>query len=318
MLFVLSECFYGFFGFHVLLVLYGFFELCRLFNVDIFFELYTVFYLPHVFLYGFFEILQIGKAVPVLQPVPIQVSPIPHHLEKQEEIDQIKPPVSTSDFQKLLEQLIVRQSRLEQISMLTRRPDLFRLQYQTAQYPRGHYQQVAAPVPLLVSRQEHRIGPVQFVQQGDEKRYVEVVPDGQSTRNEVYIRSNQNKQYLNHNKQYFKLNEQNINRDEQYPRDQMIYATTQESLTPTRRVVRLLKPKAYEETTQEDNNNYLPSNVREMLLLRMLQLAINPALPLDENEMEAVVNSANRVKKTPIRNVEILGEEHDVKKHAMK
>lgn len=229
---------------------------------------------------GYITEIPQGKSVPVLQPIP---------MPPQEEIDRIKPPVSTRDFQKLLEQLIIRQSRLEQISMLTRRPDLYMPRYRT------YYQPTQVPVPFFLNRQEERNGPIQFLPQENDKRFVEVNgpnSEAQSSHHHVYIRPRPHTEYH---------------------RDQMVYTTTPNSLMPTRRVVRLLNPKAYEENQREDN--YLPPDVREMLLLKMLQLAINPALPLDGTEMEAVMKSVNRVKKTPVRNVEILGEETELKKN---
>lgn len=50
-----------------------------------------------------------------------------------------------------------------------------------------------------------------------------------------------------------------------------------------------------------------------MLLLRMLQLAMNPALPLDDEEesQQLATVTTPQYRRLPVRNVEILGEEDD-------
>lgn len=188
---------------------------------------------------------------PYLRPIPVQVdengfirefsSPPPpqqrflFNKDAQEDIDQIKPPVSTREFQRLLEHLIVRQDKLEQLSMLANgriRP---------------------SPYPTMRVRNE----PVQYIQS--------------DIRRPVY------------NTQY--------------------YTPTPESLAPTRRVTRL-------QPDETDEDNFLPSDVREMLLLKMLQLAINPSLPLD---MDSMQEASSLMMKKAVRNVEILGEVEEEK-----
>jgi hypothetical protein len=85
---------------------------------------------------------------------------------------------------------------------------------------------------------------------------------------------------------------------------------------PTRRVARLLQPS--QDQQQETKEEYLPPDVREMLLLRMLQLAINPALPVAEDEMVQDTTPVPQYKKVPVRNVEILGEEAEEEKRPVR
>lgn len=151
----------------------------------------------------------------------------------------------------------------------------------------GQYEnvyQAAAPVPYVISKYQHmqQRGPVQFVSQ-----------DALEADKEKQI--NQGVQY----KTVFYTPQTNYNQ----------YQTPYQQ--PRRRVARLLKP---ESNVAED---YLPPDVREMLLLRMLQLAINPALPVDDVE---TLGSATNVQTTrqPVRNVEILGEETDDDKRMMR
>lgn len=75
-------------------------------------------------------------------------------------------------------------------------------------------------------------------------------------------------------------------------------------------MARVIGPETFEDENQD--SEYLPADVREMLLLRMLQLAINPALPLSEEEMNQVTRSIAAQKKE-VRNVEIIGEEPETK-----
>lgn len=210
--------------------------------------------------------------VQVLRSMPVQVDengyvrelrPIPYAPEPQYddenniegEIEGIRPPVSVQDFQKLLNLLIARQRRLEQVNKLAR-------QYESVYQP-------PAAIPYVVAKyQQQQRGPVQFV----------------SPTTEMEKQNSQARFYNPYQTQYQQ---------------------------PSRRVARLLQP---ERNLSED---YLPPDVREMLLLRMLQLAINPALPVDDAE---TLGSATDVQMTrqPIRNVEILGEENDDPKRILR
>lgn len=197
-----------------------------------------------------------------LRPIPAYAHPEPQYLGEEEnsinEIDGIKPPVSVQDFQKLLNLLLNRQRKLEQVNRLAVMRNLGQ-QYE-------NIYQAAAPVPYVASKYEQR-GPVQFIPQDASK---ERQVDPQQYRRIIYTP------------------QPNFNQYQQ----------------PNRRVARLLKP---------EREEYLPPDVREMLLLRMLQLAINPALPVDD--IETLGSSTNvQMTRQPVRNVEILGEEDDEEK----
>lgn len=66
---------------------------------------------------------------------------------------------------------------------------------------------------------------------------------------------------------------------------------------------------------KEGDENYLPPDVREMLLLKMLQLAINPNLPLPPSEQELMTTANPPHRKEAVRNVQILGEEQEEKRN---
>ncbi|CAG9854922.1 unnamed protein product [Phyllotreta striolata] len=195
---------------------------------------------------------ELPRHVPTPYPVPVPASQIPKYANPAYDVDNIEPPVSTKDFQRLLQQLILRQSRLEKISALTKQPPEMFVQPEPAGYRQVYSQ------PFYYQQEPARSG---YNRKQDDRRRFHHRPD-------VY---------------------------EEYD---------SESYRPSRRVARLLPSGAAHQEAEE----YLPSDVREMLLLRMLQLAINPALPLDEDEVEIVAKS-KPVKRTPVRNVEILGED---------
>lgn len=202
------------------------------------------------------------------------------------DIDRIKPPVSVQDFQKLLEQLVARQTRLEQVSALTRRLPEF---YQT----RPVYQ--PTPVPYVIARNpEQQTGPVQFLhhQNQRQRQYIDSPESQASQYQQIAIRVHPDLQ----------------NRQQYVP----IGYTQPHS--GSRRVARLLDNNN-PPPEQDTNEDYLPPDVREMLLLRMLQLAINPTLPLDAPDIEALESAPTaETRKQPVRNVEILGEEEDEKR----
>lgn len=233
---------------------------------------------------------------PVPVPVPVQVSPVPPPRYPQEDVDnaieQIKPPVSVRDFQKLLELLIIRQSRLEQANALLR---------QNQEYYRPNYRAVYQPTPppyVIARNQQQQTGPVQFVQSESQqnlrqRQYISI-PDGQASqyRQQVAIGPRPVQQADNNQQQY------------------IAYVQQQPA---GRRVARLNRPTREQET----DDDFLPPEVREMLLLKMLQLAINPALPVDVSDIEGLESAATtEMKKQPIRNVEILGEETEEEKRA--
>ncbi|KAK5649239.1 hypothetical protein RI129_000268 [Pyrocoelia pectoralis] len=224
------------------------------------------------------------------RPSPSQIftpAPLPHHHvptppahrynyeanNVDEEVDDIKPPVSTREFQRLIDVLILRQKRLESANAL------INAQRQRELY---HHQHVRGGQPLYVQKNE-------------------------------FYPNTINRQYapINHlqNHEHGRRNENNY---------QLLTSFSPIQSAATRRVPRLLHaPQVKEESTEDE---YLPPEIREMLLLRMLQLAINPSLPLESEESisdgETAESSEHEVKQPGVRNVEILGEVEDEVKPA--
>lgn len=191
---------------------------------------------------GYIRPVQIARPT---TPQPIAIPVTQAEAQLQDDIERIKPPVSTRDFQRLLEHLILRQSKLERVNTL------IQTQRQQEQANRYRFAQ-----PVYVSGP-----PVQYIQEASSQK-----ASGFLQR----------------------------------------YTTPATSYAPTKRMARLYNPQDDEEAEDVDSE-YLPPQVREMLLLRMLQLAINPALPMDDEEPTA---SPSQLRKG-VRNVEILGEENE-------
>ncbi|KAF5270959.1 hypothetical protein FQA39_LY08262 [Lamprigera yunnana] len=232
---------------------------------------------------GYFHNLQ----PEIIQQIPYQVQrpilptqePYYSHVSIDNEVNSIKPPVSVRDFQKLIEILLQRQQKLEIINMLI--------------HGQRHKEIYNHPIrnlpPLFVQKQEipqneHHAFLQEFARQND-RHFVPVSPHHQQRH--LYTRQPSS------------------------PNERLYSQSTQTSLRSTRRVPRLLSGGAI---NQEPEEEYLPPQIREMLLLRMLQLAINPSLPLDSNEIKEVEPpefSEQRVQNKGVRNVEVLGEEED-------
>lgn len=183
-------------------------------------------------------------------------------------IENIQPPVSIRDFQIILQQLELRQKRLERIHELTDPRRNVEYQPRRNIEPNQYYHRFAP---------NNQGNPVQFIPNPDlqRKRYYDSIQSRQLA-------------YQDPQNQYG---------DEQFA----------QSYVPTKRVARLLK----NPEEQDGGEEYLPVDVREMLLLKMLQLAINPALPSDSIESESTTTPVNYFKKDPARNVEILGEDQE-------
>ncbi|GLV43627.1 Cuticular protein 97Ea [Carabus blaptoides fortunei] len=246
----------------------------------------------------------IPRRRPVQVQVPVQVeqmenvySPRPYRVplpinpaEFQDEIDNIKPPVSTQDFQKLLNRLIMRQTQLQEISRL----ENTRMLQETYINPERYRQSVQpTPVSVFVRARQDRLnnGPVQFISQPQAQgaRHFITVPQSPQVPMQKLMESQQ---------QYSATDPYSEN-----------YAPPP-LFRPGRRVARLLQPG---QRPKQEEDNYLPPDVREMLLLRMLQLAINPNLPLQPSEGETMASAIRNHKKESVRNVEILGEEQEQK-----
>ncbi|KAJ8910330.1 hypothetical protein NQ315_005626 [Exocentrus adspersus] len=220
-------------------------------------------------------------------PIPVSVPVVPVSRQTNDDsdndIDNIEPPVSTRDFQKLLQQLITRQSRLEKISALTRQADAYLQDQEQQQVQR--YQPVYSQTqgPYYARRNPVQLnGPVQFLHQRPDEVSQRIQP-------RQFFGVPQQRQIASRTQMY----------ESQYD---------QQSYRPNRRVARLLPSRAQQRQQEEE---YLPPDVREMLLLRMLQLAINPTLPLDEDKFDLPAASTTQARRVPVRNVEILGEEED-------
>lgn len=231
---------------------------------------------------------------PTPYPIPIPITPPPSPQSGDEddgvenEVENIRPPVSTRDFQRIIELLILRQKKLERVNALLnaqrQREQLFQQRFST-------------PGPILLRRPQEiaQNGPVTFVPE-------EQIPRSRPFDNLAQMQTVQPQEYIIRPR----LQE---NRDI-YVQD--MYTPAPTSFTPTKRVARLLpsNPPA----DNELNEDYLPPQIREMLLLRMLQLAINPALPVENAENEEVEDSTpaeQNLKRAGVRNVEVLGEEVD-------
>ncbi|XP_030766850.1 LOW QUALITY PROTEIN: uncharacterized protein LOC115890662 [Sitophilus oryzae] len=204
-------------------------------------------------------------SVPTPYPLPVPVTPVPvRHIpvlpvryvnnDVDNDIDRIQPPVSTRDFQKLLNQLIVRQKQLERISALTHA----RLQPQIVHpqpTPQAYYvQRVASPNP-----QESMV------------RYAyQRVQDGREGENNL-------------------------------PHRPAVRYERPYTLTRIGRAQSPVHAPVYKQE-QSQTEEYLPVEVREMLLLRMLQLAMNPALPIEEDSDSQPLATATtpQYRKSPV------------------
>ncbi|KAL1488008.1 hypothetical protein ABEB36_015386 [Hypothenemus hampei] len=213
---------------------------------------------------------QVYMRRPVLRPIPVddngyirervteRESPMP-------DIDKIQPPVSTRDFQLLLNYLVMRQKRLERINVLTN--------------PRFRPQSSAQPL---------------FVQKVITRRpeYIEQ-PQAAPSRQFITVRPQYRYRY--------DLQEESSAEEPSGKRLAADYARQEIYLT-NRRFARV-----------KEDEEYLPVEVREMLLLRMLQLAMNPALPVNEEDegQQVATVAVPQYHRPPVRNVEILGEEEE-------
>lgn len=223
-------------------------------------------------------IREVPQPVPTPFPLPIPITPVPKYSQNdiQNEVDHIEPPVSTREFQQLLHQLILRQSRLERINDMMNP----RRAYTYVQQPQYRPVYQPTPAPYFIPRNPNghghnqQSGPVQFIPDQDPRR-----------------------QYQTQQPQPLTLRQQN--------QDGIYNDQFAQSFVPTRRVARLLQ------RPNEEQEQYLPPDVREMLLLRMLQLALNPSLPIEEEEEAAEPTTQVPQYKKAVRNVEILGEENE-------
>ncbi|CAK9795694.1 hypothetical protein ANTQUA_LOCUS459 [Anthophora quadrimaculata] len=83
---------------------------------------------------------------------------------------------------------------------------------------------------------------------------------------------------------------------------------------------RVYRQKFYTQEVTDDGDEILPAPIREALLLRMLQLAINSERPpMVSTPVMTTTTPASRYRKTgPVRNVQIITDEEEEEKEAMK
>lgn len=203
----------------------------------------------------------------------IRPFPVPVTTNLQDDIDQIKPPVSTLDFQKLLNRLIIRQNHLKEINRL----ENVRMMQGYYEPDRYNLQPAPAPVSIFVRAREPNT-PVQFIQRPNQRYFIPPMMQARMESQQQYHTT------APYNPEYEPVAYQH-----------------------GRRVTRVLDS----EMKSKEDENYLPVEVREMLLLKMLQLAINPNLPLPPSEQELMVTANPPHRKEAVRNVEILGEEQE-------
>lgn len=214
---------------------------------------------------------------------------VPVNTNLQDDIDNIKPPVSTLDFQKLLNRLIIRQNHLKELSRYenTRAGPYYGPQ-RGLPYHRGLPQ--PNPISIFVrTRDNNHNGPIQFL------------PAPQPRPNERFIALPQIMQHRMESQQQYQTT------DPYHPQN---YDHTP-LYRQGRRVGRVLDSNMRNSNNNKEEENYLPADVREMLLLKMLQLAINPNLPLPPSDQELMTTANPPHRKEAVRNVEILGEEVD-------
>lgn len=208
---------------------------------------------------------------------------IPIATNLQDDIDNIKPPVSTLDFQKLLNRLIIRQNHLRELSRYENSRTVSNY-YSTDRY-RNIPQQL--PVSIFVrARDGQNNGPIQFLQ------------GNQARQNQGFITvPRMTQQKMESQQQYHATDPYNPDNYDPTP----LYRHG-------RRAGRLIDQNLQ---TKELNENFLPADVREMLLLKMLQLAINPNLPIPPTDQEMMTTANPPHRKEAVRNVQILGEERE-------
>ncbi|XP_050308949.1 uncharacterized protein LOC126745239 [Anthonomus grandis grandis] len=226
-----------------------------------------------------------GYVRPRQIPVPVPVAQSKQLKEEElssNDIESVQPPVSTREFQMLLNHLILRQKKLERISELVNSrqyPEMY--QREPVKYQRV----VEAPSRQYVYQ---RSLAQEYEPQG---AYFSMKAAAATSKSYTYSSRNEDtakrfgyqRRYVENNKSARLIPVRDANRG--YYQD------------------------------ESEPEEYLPVEVRETLLLRMLQLAINPALPVEDEEEEgaqvATVNTPKYRRPPPVRNVEILGEERD-------
>jgi hypothetical protein len=215
----------------------------------------------------------------------------------------IKAPVSTKDLKRLLHQLLIRQNRLQ--TLMDIRND-YRPTYDAPYNPQTPiYEQDYRQRPVYTSR---AVYPNQYNERGYNGYQRQVAIDPNYQYQSVYP----NQQLYRQQDEGYRNEVTNF--DPSMPYESQRYV-------PKRR---LYRPRAfdprYEEMNtvaehNEDQIEYLPPDVRESLLLKMLMLAINPDFnpQIPEPPVVAIMTTPQPEYRKKVRNVQILGEEGSTK-----
>lgn len=201
----------------------------------------------------------------------IRPYPVPVNTNLQDDIDNIKPPVSTLDFQKLLNRLIIRQNHLKEINRIEN------MKIMQDPYYQDRYRVQQNPVGIFVRPRDPNV-PIQFIQRPNQRYFIPPMQSRMESQQQYQTTDPYNPEY------------------ESVP-----------MYKHGRRVARLLD----QNLRTNNEENYLPADVREMLLLKMLQLAINPNLPIPPTDQELMTTANPPHRKEAVRNVQILGEDEE-------
>lgn len=239
------------------------------------------------------RIENIPPRVPVAAPVPVP-----------NEIPQISTPVSTKDLKRLLQQLLIRQNRLQ--TLMDIRDDY------TPQYNNPY---VPQPIYEDQYRQKYRPFPPPFQNARPYNGFIRQAPyDPNYPYQPIYTN-----QYPNRND--FRPQDDGyrndiMNYDPAMPYESQRYVPRRRFLRP-----RVVYDPRYEEPNSnavtepnEEQPEYLPPDVREALLLKMLMLAIHPDFQVAPEPQTAVATTPPPIEyRKKVRNVQILGEEPETK-----
>lgn len=260
--------------------------------------------------YPMYNTFNDGREENVIQQRPPPL-PVPQQLN---EIRPISTPVSTRDLKILLHHLLIKQNRLQ--ALIDIREDLNNRGQYNPQYHQGQQQQLFNPE---YQQQKALYGPRSAYPQ--EQRYQEPIPYRAFPQQGAYNQyqgtySNQQNQYPNRNNDY-------RSQDETYRNEISNFdpSVPYESQRFVPRRQRFYNPRPYEQRFEDTPNGiessdqveYLPPDVREALLLKMLMLAIHPDFSQMQQESQSMMTTPVPEYRKKVRNVQILGEETQTK-----
>lgn len=220
------------------------------------------------------------------------------------EFGPITAPVSTKDLKRLLQQLLVRQNRFQTLMDIRNN------------YNPGYNQQYQAPLFEPEYRQKSIYGPRSVYQnQFSESRpyngYMPQVRQVSYNQNYQYQPMYQNQLRNDYRPQDDGYRNEINNFDPAMPYESQRFVPKRRFYRP-----RLYEPR-YEDNmnsvaeANEENPAFLPPEVREALLLKMLMLAINPDFNPSLAEAQPAMTTSQPEYRKKVRNVQILGEEAD-------